>query len=115
MIPAALSNGEEEFAQHLGAYKIPFEREVQWHPKRKWRADFSIQRSGKTNILVEVEGGTAFGKSRHSRGKGFDEDARKYNTAALMGITVLRFSTAMVRSGEAIDTVREVLGIKGDA
>jgi len=55
---------------------------------------------------VEIEGGTRFGKSRHSRGDGFERDARKYNAAALLGWRILRFTTAMVISGEAIDVVR---------
>ena len=41
-IPKPLSAGEEELVQHLRIYHIPFEREVQFDPERKWRADFGI-------------------------------------------------------------------------
>ena len=75
-------------------------------PDRKWRFDFYFP---ERDLAVEIEGGTLFGKSRHSRGDGFEADARKYNTAALAGIKVLRFSTAMVTRGEAIDIVRAAL------
>ncbi len=106
-IPKALSPGECEFALHCDIYKIEYLREVEFCPGRKWKFDFLIHHPD-TQIAVEIEGGTAFGKSRHSQGDGFEADARKYNTAALMGYTVLRFSTAMVKSGEAIDTIREL-------
>jgi len=60
-------------------------------------------------MAVEIEGGTVYGRSRHSQGAGFEGDCRKYNALALAGVKVLRFTTAMVKSGEAIDTVLEVL------
>ena len=59
-------------------------------------------------IVVEVEGGT-WAKGRHTRGKGFENDCRKYNSAALLGYRVLRFTTNMVNSGEALKVIKEVL------
>jgi hypothetical protein len=106
-IPKAPSPGEEEFAMHCKIYNIDYLREAEFCPGRKWRFDFLLNHP-ETSLAIEIEGGTSFGKSRHSSGKGFENDARKYNTAALMGYTVLRFSTQMVHSGEAIDTVREL-------
>ena len=41
--------------------------------------------------------------------KGFREDCVKYNAAALMGITVLRYPTELVMSGDAINDVLEAL------
>jgi very-short-patch-repair endonuclease len=61
-------------------------------------------------LAAECEGGTAFGRSRHSFGEGFDSDCDKYNTAALMGWRVLRFSGAMVDNGEALQTIERALG-----
>lgn len=110
-VPRAGSVGEETFALHLRAYSIPFERERELIPGRKWRADFWIPCALRNAIAVEIEGGTSFGKSRHSRGDGFQNDARKYNSAALAGICLLRFTTEMVKSGEAIDTVKAALGL----
>ena len=103
MIP---STGEETFLLHCQAYKLTPVREAELIPGRKWRFDFYFTGH---NLAVEIEGSTAFGNSRHSRGKGFENDARKYNAAALAGIKVLRFTTAMVVSGEAIDAVMKVL------
>lgn len=93
------SPGEEEFAQHCRAYGLNPEREALLIAGRNWRFDFWFPEH---NLAVEIEGATRFGKSRHSRGSGFENDARKYNAAALAGIRVLRFTTAMVHSAEAI-------------
>jgi len=101
-----LSVGEVLLATHLKACKIEFEQEYKFHPKRKWRADFLI--SGK-KILVEVEGGIWSG-GRHTRGKGYLGDMEKYNEAAMMGFTVLRFSTEQVKAGVAIKQIKQLVG-----
>jgi hypothetical protein len=61
-------------------------------------------------VAVEIEGGI-WGDGRHVRGTGFIADCRKYNAAARAGWRVFRFTPEMVQSGEAIDLVREVVGI----
>lgn len=91
---------------HCHAHGLEPKREVDLIAGRKWRFDFYFWEK---NLAVEIEGGTKFGMSRHSKGSGFEEDARKYNSATLAGIKVLRFSTAMVMTAEAIDTVMEAL------
>ncbi|HCQ9721143.1 TPA: DUF559 domain-containing protein [Acinetobacter baumannii] len=101
------SEGETVLATHLKACKISFEQEYKFHPERKWRADFLI--TG-TKILIEVEGGIWSG-GRHTRGKGYLGDMEKYNSAAMMGFTVLRFSTEQVKSGMALKQIE--LLIKG--
>jgi very-short-patch-repair endonuclease len=110
MIPRELSEGEETFELHcrtqLSATWQPG-REFVFDPPRKWRFDFAWP---DIKIAVEIEGATEFGKSRHSRGAGFEQDASKYNRAAELYWRVFRFSTAMVKSGEAIDTMKRVLG-----
>lgn len=98
------SPGEAALALHLRAYHIPFEREVEFDPKRRWRVDFMLD--GK--LAVEVEGG-AWSQGRHVRGAGFIADCRKYNALTLAGYRLLRFSTSQVESGEAIDTILEAL------
>ena len=105
-LPSELSKGEELFAQHCMAYKLTPVREYEFCPGRKWRFDFAFVPK---RLAVEVEGGTKFGKSRHSRGESFERDARKYNKAARMGWRVLRYTTDMVMRGEAIDEVLEAL------
>lgn len=106
-IPQALSIGEETFLLHCRAFGLPEPlREVEFYPGRKWRFDFAWPDK---KLAVEVEGGTNFGRSRHSKGAGFERDAAKYNRASRMGWIVLRYSTRMVTSGEAIDEVVLVL------
>ena len=100
--PKELSPGEEAFARCCQVYKLTPEREYIFAEGRKWAFDYAWP---DRKLAVEIEGGTEFGKSRHSKGDGFERDARKYNAAALQGWAVLRFSTGMVMSGEAIDTV----------
>lgn len=104
--PSAKSIGEETFLLHCRAYGLEPIREYQFTPTRKFKFDFAWP---DLSLAVEVEGGTRFGLSRHSRGDGFERDCEKYNLAALEGWRVLRFSTRMVESGDAIDAVREIL------
>ncbi|MDV7573532.1 DUF559 domain-containing protein [Acinetobacter baumannii] len=102
------SVGEVLLATHLRVCKIGFEQEYKFHPKRKWRADFLI--TG-TKILIEVEGGIWSG-GRHTRGRGYIGDMEKYNSAAMMGFTVLRFSTEQVKAGVAIKQIEQLVGEK---
>ncbi|EOH6358128.1 DUF559 domain-containing protein [Acinetobacter baumannii] len=100
------SEGETVLATHLKACKISFEQEYKFHPEHKWRADFLI--TG-TKILIEVEGGIWSG-GRHTRGKGYLGDMEKYNSAVMMGFTVLRFSTEQVKAGVAIKQIEQLVG-----
>jgi very-short-patch-repair endonuclease len=101
------SIGEMVFALDCKKHNLEPQREVCLIQGRKWRFDFYFMEK---HLVVEIEGGTFYGKSRHSTGPGFEKDCEKYNTAALAGITVLRFTTRMVQSGQAINTVLEALG-----
>jgi hypothetical protein len=98
-IPQPLSTGEESFAMHCTCYGLFPEREFYFSKPRKWRFDFAFPEQ---KIAIEVEGGT-WQAGRHNRGKGFEADCRKYSHAALLGWRVMRFTTDMVISGEAID------------
>lgn len=100
---------EAKLARELKTLKIEFEQEFEFHPKRKWRADFHLV--GK-KILVEVEGAIWSG-GRHARGKGYIGDMEKYNAATMMGFQVLRFSTDQVKSGHAIQQIEKMVGDLG--
>ena len=100
------SEGEVILATSLRALKIEFEQEFQFHPTRKWRADFHLK--GK-KVLVEGEGGI-WSNGRHTRGKGYLRDLEKYNTATMMGYQVIRFSTEQVKSGKAIEQILKLIG-----
>jgi very-short-patch-repair endonuclease len=106
-LPKELSEGEETFNLQCQVHRLEPLREIELIPGRKWRFDFYFR---ERDLAIEIEGGTKFGKGRHSHGDGFEGDCRKYNAAAMLGIKVMRFSTAMVRSGEAINTVLAAVG-----
>lgn len=98
---------EDLLAFQLRAARLPPpQREVGFVNGRRWRFDFAWPQR---RLAVEVEGGTASGKSRHSRGKGFERDCEKYNTAALHDWRVLRMTAAMVRDGRALQWVERAL------
>lgn len=100
-----MSKGEAALAMMLRAYGVEHEREYRFAPPRRWRADFAVPAR---RLLLEVEG-AIHTNGRHTRGSGYEADLEKYNAAALAGWTVLRYSTAMVQSGEAIAQVMEYI------
>ena len=102
--PKALSIGEETLATHLRAYGLKYEREVCLIPGRKWRWDFRVG-----NLAIEVQGQT-WTKGAHSSGSGILRDCQKLNAAVLAGYRPLIFTTQMVVSGEAIDTILHAIG-----
>lgn len=102
-----MSEGEELFALHCKVKGLSPVREWMFASPRRWRFDFAWPKSER-KIAVEIEGGTWI-QGRHNRGSSIEKDLEKYNTAALLGWTVLRFTTAMVKSGAAINLVLEAL------
>ena len=68
------------------------EQEYRFHPERKWRFDFAAPA---VQVAIECEGGIHSG-GRHVRGKGFNDDATKYNTATAMGWRLFRVTGDML-------------------
>lgn len=95
--------------------RATFGREPQpafcWHTEhrfalpRLYRFDFAWP---SLLIAVELEGGIWNG-GRHTQARGFIEDARKYNLAAEIGWTVLRYPGTLVNSGEAVAQTEQML------
>lgn len=103
---------EVRLLAHLRALGVPEpEREYRFNVERRWRADFAWPA---LRLLVEVEGGTYSG-GRHTRGAGYAEDCEKYNAAAAVGWTVLRYTGALVRSGVAANQVASVVADRQSA
>lgn len=92
------STGEIEMEWLLKSEGIEFEREVKFHPERKWRFDFVVDKA----IAIEVEGGI-FTQGRHTRGKGYINDMQKYNAALTQGWRVLRYATGQINNNVIID------------
>lgn len=102
---AKRTSAEDMFAFHLGvehALLAGWVREHRFHAERMWRFDFAWP---VRKLAVEIEGGVWTG-GRHTRGKGYVADLEKYNTAALHGWRVLRFTTDQVKDGHALSVVR---------
>jgi len=91
---------------HLAGFPVA-EREYKFHPKRKWRMDFAWP---DITLAVEVEGGI-WNYGRHNRPQGFIDDTEKYNAAANLGWTVLRFAGEQIRSGEALTQIEEAFDL----
>lgn len=64
---------------------------------RKFRADLAYP---DRKLLIECEGGIFRG--RHTSATGYSTDAEKYNLATLLGYSVLRFTSAQIKGGQAI-------------
>ena len=89
------------------------QREFVFCDGRKWAADLAYPQH---MLLIEIEGGI-WSDGRHTRGKGYHNDCIKYNAAALLGYTVLRFTPGMIQHGNravttAIDTIMAYLASK---
>lgn len=89
-----------------------FVREYQFMPSRKWRIDFAWTDSS-PRLAVEIEGGTWTTHSRHTRGSGYDKDLKKYNSMAIHGYFLLRFTPQDIESGEALDIITTFFQIRG--
>ena len=99
---------EEHFLRDIKAIGLPIpEREFQFCEDRKYRADFAYP---ERNILIEIQGGT-WSKSRlgHSTGTGIKRDCEKSNLAQKLGFMVFKFTSDMVKRGEAVRFIEEVL------
>jgi len=101
----AQSRLEATLSLHLRSAGLNPETEFRFHPPRRWRFDFAFVDQ---KVAVECEGGTYSG-GRHTRGKGFALDCEKYNQASLDGWTLLRFTSAMIQSGEALAQIEQAL------
>ena len=100
------SSAEESLAFVLELDQFPeSQREYRLDSTRRWRFDFAWPEE---KFAVEVEGVTHDG-GRHQRVAGFQADLEKYQAAMLQGWTVYRCSTAMVKSGQAVATIKRML------
>ena len=80
-------------------------KELKFHPTRKFRFDFAFE---KEKIAIECEGGT-WSNGAHNRGKHFEGDCEKYNEATRLGWKVFRFTGDMIKRGEAVIYIQNIL------
>jgi very-short-patch-repair endonuclease len=106
MIAATFSHGTEALVFQLRALRLPQPvREHRFDPIRRWRFDLAWP---DRFIAAEVDGGSWIA-GRHTRGSGFEADCRKYAEAAIAGWRVIRVTTRMVDSGEAVALLERIL------
>lgn len=75
-------------------HELVEENQFAKHLKRKYRFDYSIP---ELLLAVEYEG-IHSDKSRHTTISGYTNDSTKYNLAALLGWTVLRYTSATIKN-----------------
>jgi hypothetical protein len=98
----ALNRIEREgLPRGVGQYRFASPR--RWQFDRAWPLAM---------VALELEGGVYSG-GRHTRGKGFEADAEKYNTAAIRGWVVIRCTRRMVESGDMVNMLRQALNARG--
>ena len=102
---ASVSGIEAELDLHFRSLGLQPEREYRFHDVRRWRFDFAFPAR---LIAIECEGGH-WTAGRHTRGKGFEQDCEKYNTAQELGWRIFRYTARMVRTGEAIAQLERIL------
>lgn len=97
---------EAEMLRQMQEAGLPeAEREYKFHKIRRWRFDFAWPA---LMVAVEVHGGL-WGRGRHNSEPGFSNDCEKEATAQIMGWKVIRVTSAMIKSGMAIDFVEEAV------
>jgi very-short-patch-repair endonuclease len=104
------SDLEAIMALHIRANNLPEpEREYRFAPPRRWRFDFAWPAA---MLALEVEGGV-WSTGGHTSGKGFTDDCEKMNEALVRGWRVLRVTGQQVKSGAALDWLRQAMGPQG--
>jgi hypothetical protein len=110
------SSLESDLAWQLTAEGIRYDTEFKFHAGRRWRFDFIIDYrmvgDEIRRIAVECEGLTSYGNhlGRHQSARGFAADCEKYNTAVALGWRVLRVTAEHIKSGQAIEWIKTLLG-----
>lgn len=118
--PRKRAGPEDYFASQCASYKLPYcERQLRFAKAigRQWRFDFAFP---DFRVAAEIEGivvmryhGKLIVLGRHASVTGISDDMEKYNTAALLGWTVLRFTQNHVKPKTAIEMTMRVLTAKG--
>lgn len=86
---------------------LPFDREVEFLPPRKFRADFFWE---KARVVVELQGGIHLGgKGGHTSGAGISRDCEKVYLSNCAGFVVFPLTPEMARDPETLDGIAGVV------
>ena len=80
--------------------------QYQFHPQRRWLADFCWPES---RLIVEVNGMTHVASRGHTSYSGIHRDYEKANGAQDMGYRYYQFDREMIEDGTAIRTICEAM------
>ena len=86
--------------QQMGLNVIP---EFKFHPVRKWKADYFIP---SLKLLIEKEGGV-YTHGAHGSVSGILRDIEKYNSATILGYSIIRVLPKDLISTKTIDLINE--------
>ena len=103
-----MSRGSLSLDRQCAAIGLPAPTTEHYFAKpRRWRFDLAWEH---LRFACEIEGGVFMpGGSRHSRGRGYENDCEKYAEALCRGWRVLRVTTDMVRDGRALGYLERIL------
>lgn len=96
---------EERFAtlwQDAGG--VPLQREVRFHPTRRWRFDFA---DPERKIAYEVQGGLYQAQSGHRSHDGVKRDAEKLNSAQMLGWRVFQITSYTMKDAEYMEELAQ--------
>lgn len=90
--------------KEITGVEFEMQREYLFWPGRRFRLDFARP---EWKLAVEVEGVVWGGQGRHQTPQGMESDCEKYNELEILGWTLLRFTTDMIRKKphECVDTL----------
>lgn len=89
-----------------------YEREAQFIEGRKYRADylFPLKR-----LIVECDGSTWVQGTGHNSGMGKNRDCIRDCEATIAGWHTMRFTTNLIRDGEAVKYIQRYLNLFNDS
>lgn len=84
--------------------------ELEFHPVRKWRWDLAW---GEPYLVAMERQGATWTGGHHTRGQGYEDDARKLVEGQLLGWLVVPVTPGQLLTGEAWTLVRRALVTRG--
>jgi very-short-patch-repair endonuclease len=102
---------EDDLAKQLFAAGFKdFRRNARFIPKRKFEADFFLPH---LRLVIEVDGGLWMARGGHTSGVGAKRDRERDILAYLTGgILTIRVATDHVKSGQAIEWIKEIIPLR---
>jgi hypothetical protein len=91
---------------HLVGLPAP-EREVSFHPTRRWRFDAAW---AEQQIAIEYQGGVFYRQASHSSIAGITRDYEKFTEASILGWKLIIVTAETVNSGAALTWVLRAWG-----